>query len=64
MLSDNVRRIRKDRGLSQDRLAKLSDITVTTLVKIESGANQNPKMKTLQGIARALEVTLDDLVNE
>ena len=64
MLADNVKRIRNQRGISQDKLAKLADITVTTLVKIESGANQNPTMRTLQGIAKALEVTLDELVSE
>ena len=41
-----------------------ADITYTTLAKIESGANTNPTIKTLQGIAKALDVTLDQLVNE
>lgn len=64
MLADSVKRFRKERGLSQDQLARKADITYTTLAKIESGANQNPTMKTLQGIAKALDVTLDELVSE
>lgn len=63
MLSDNIKRIRKKKGLSQDKLARLADVTHTTLVKIESGVNDNPTIKTLKKIADALEVTLDELVS-
>ncbi len=62
MLSENIKKLRKKKGISQDRLAKLADVTHTTLVKIESGANDNPTIKTLKKIANALEVTLDDLI--
>jgi len=64
MLSENVKRFRKNRGLSQDKLAKLSDVTLTTLVKIESGANDNPTIKTLKKIADALSVSLDQLMED
>lgn len=62
MLSDNIKKIRKKKGLSQDKLAKLADITLTTLVKLESGANTNPTIKILVRLADALNVKLDDLV--
>ncbi|MCK4783929.1 MAG: helix-turn-helix transcriptional regulator [Desulfobacteraceae bacterium] len=62
MLSENIKRFRKKNRLSQDKLAKLADVTLTTLVKIESGANDNPTIKTLKKIADALEVTVDDLL--
>jgi DNA-binding XRE family transcriptional regulator len=62
ILSDNIKRFRKKNRLSQDKLAKLADVTLTTLVKIESGANDNPTIKTLKKIADALEVTVDDLL--
>jgi len=62
MLSENIKRFRKKNRLSQDKLAKLADVTLTTLVKIESGTNDNPTIKTLKKIADALEVTVDDLL--
>jgi transcriptional regulator with XRE-family HTH domain len=62
MLSENIKKIRNKKGLSQDKLAKLSDVTLTTLVKLESGANKNPTIKTLAKIATALGVSLDDLI--
>lgn len=62
MLSGNIKKLRKKKGISQDKLAKLADVTHTTLVKIESGANDNPTIKTLKKIADALEISLDELV--
>lgn len=62
MLSKNIKFLRKKKGLSQDRLAKLADVTLTTLVKLETGANDNPTIKTLAKIAKALSVKIDDLV--
>jgi len=62
MLSDNIKKFRKKKGMSQDKLAKLADVTHTTLVKLESGANDNPTVKTLKKIADALEISLDDLI--
>ena len=62
MLSENIKKFRKKKKLSQDKLAKMADVTLTTLVKIESGVNDNPTIKTLKKIADALEVTVDDLL--
>lgn len=62
MISDNIKRFRKKKSISQDRLSKLADVTHTTLAKIESGVNKNPTIKTLQKLAEALEVKIDDLI--
>ena len=64
MLAENIKRYRTKMGLSQDQLARKSGITYSTLTKLESGVNQNPKVKTLQEIAKALGVTLNDLMME
>ena len=63
MLSVNIKRLRKSKGISQDKLAKLADVTHTTLVKIESGVNKNPTIKTLMKIATALDVGIDKLIS-
>ncbi len=62
MLAENIKKFRKKKEISQDRLTKMADITLTTLVKLESGANDNPTINTLVKIADALEVSLDELV--
>ena len=61
-LAKNIKKLRKQKGLSQDRLSKLADVSNNTIIKIESGGIQNPTIKTVQKIAKALGVSLDDLM--
>jgi len=60
-IAKNIRKIRKKRGISQDKLSKLADVAYNTIIKIESGAIQNPTIETVQKIAKALGVSLDEL---
>jgi len=55
VLSENIRRIRKERELSQDRLAELAGTTQGYLWRIEAGL-ANPTVEMIQAIARALHV--------
>ena len=64
MLAQNIKKLRKQRKLSQEELAKKAGVTYSTLIKLESGANKNPTIKTIQQIAAALEVTLDELTRK
>ena len=61
MLAENIRRFRKNLNLSQEQLARKAEISYATLIKLESGANTNPTLKILQQLAKALDVSLDDL---
>ncbi len=63
-IAKNIKKLRKQRGLSQDKLSKLANISHNTIIKIESGAIQSPTMDTASKIAKALGVSLDDLVNK
>jgi len=60
-IAKNIKKVRKERGISQDKLSKLADVAYNTIIKIESGAIQNPTIETMQKIAKALDVSLDDL---
>lgn len=51
---------KRELGLTNAQLAEITGVTLSTLDKITAGANQNPKLGTLQAIARALGCTLDD----
>ena len=62
-LAKNINRLRKTKGLSQEKLARLADIANNTLIKMESGENQNPTLETLKKVAKALEVSVDELIN-
>ena len=61
-IADNIKKYRNKLGVSQDRLSKLADVTYNTIIKIESGANTNPTIETLAKIAKALNVSVDDLI--
>lgn len=55
-----INRLKKEKGLTNSQIAKLSGVTLSTLDKITSGVNTNPKLDTLQAICRVLGCTLND----
>ncbi len=53
--------MREAKGLSQEKLARLADVANNTIIKIESGKNDNPTLDTLKKVAKALGVSIDEL---
>ncbi len=62
LIAKNIKKHRERLDISQDKLSKLSDITLYTITKIESGATPDPRIETLRKIADAMGVTVDDLL--
>jgi transcriptional regulator with XRE-family HTH domain len=62
-LANNIKKLREAKGLSQEKLARLADVANNTLIKMESGENQNPTLNSLKKVAKALSVSVDDLIN-
>ena len=60
-IAKNIKKYRKERGLSQDKLSRLADISHATIIKIESGGIQSPTIGTVQKIAKALNIGLEGL---
>lgn len=60
-VGENIKRIRKKKGLTQRRLGELCGINEANIRKYESG-KQNPKIETLARIASALNVDTYDLI--
>ena len=58
---EKLKKLREDRGLTQYELAKIAGISVVTLNKIESSDSAKPFVKTLNKIAQALGVGIDEL---
>jgi len=63
-ITKNIKKLRQEMGISQDRLSKLADLSLNTIVNIEAGNNPNPTIETLQKIANALGVSLNKLIKE
>ena len=63
-IGKNIKRLRQEKGSSQDKLSKLADLSLNTVVKIELDDNPNPTIETVQRIAKALTVSVDDLLKK
>ena len=61
-IASNVKRLRQEKGISQDRLSKKADLSINTIVNVELGTNPNPTIDTLLKISNALGVGVDDLI--
>jgi len=62
-IGENIKKYRKKLGISQDTLSKKANLAFHTIAKIEAGATPNPTIETLAKIAKALGVSVDDLIN-
>lgn len=57
-----IKKLRKQRKLSQESLAELSRVDPKSIVEIESGKRRNPTLRTITRLARALGVRPSDLL--
>lgn len=62
-LGEAIRRVRKERGLSQEQLALTAEVDLSYLGRVERGDNA-AALLTLKRIADALGVTMATLMNE
>lgn len=60
-VGENIRKIRKKFGMSQEKLAELSKIDPKSIVQIEAG-KRNPTLKTVRKIALTLKTPTSELV--
>lgn len=58
----NLKRLRIEKGLSQERLSLKSKISRATISKIESGEEVEVKVSTLKALAQALECSVADFL--
>ena len=63
-IGKNIKKFRQEKELSQDKLSKLADLSLNTIVKIELDESPNPTIETIQKIAKALDVSVDDLLKK
>lgn len=60
--SGKIKKIRGKLGLSQEKLASFADVSNNTIINIEAGKQQNPTIDTIKKIAKALNVSIEDLI--
>jgi transcriptional regulator with XRE-family HTH domain len=62
-IGDRLRRLRTERGLTQEGLAGRSDISVDLIKKLEQGQRESARLTTLVKLANALDVPLSELTD-
>lgn len=60
-MSDRIKALRAEKGMTQEDLAEASGVSRLTISKLETGKLINARSKTMFAVAKALGVTLDDL---
>ena len=61
-MGENIKKRRTKLGLSQEDFAQKSGVKYTTLTKIESGVIKTPSVLMVEKIAKALGVSIEDLL--
>jgi len=61
-LAANIRQLRETRGMTQEQMARLSDVPRPTWANLESG-EANPTLSVLVKVANALQVPLEELIS-
>ena len=61
-IGDNIKKTRTKLGLTQDDLVRKSGVKHTTLTKIESNVVVKPSVQTVAKIAKALGVSIENLL--
>ena len=61
-IGKTIRKYRQGKEMSQEALARAANLSLPTIVKIESGETPNPSIDTVQKIAKAFGVSIDDLM--
>jgi len=63
-IANNLQKLRAEKGYSLEKVARLADVSLSTIVKIEDGTNKNPTIDTIFKIAKAFDVKVDDLIQK
>ena len=61
-IGDKIKQLRNKQGLTQDELARKSDLPYTTLTKIETNVITKPSIHTVVKVANGLRISIDDLM--
>jgi len=61
-IGDKIKQHRNKQGLTQDELARKSDLPYTTLTKIETNVITKPSIQTVMKIAKGLGISVDELM--
>ncbi|MBU5256818.1 helix-turn-helix domain-containing protein [Tissierella praeacuta] len=63
-IAENIKKLRVERGLTLRQLASKSELAFGAIGNIERGVIKDPQISTVIKLAKALEVTVAELVED
>jgi len=63
-IGGKIKQLRNKQGLTQDGLARKSNLPYTTLTKIETNVITKPTIQTVMKIAKGLGISIDELIKQ
>lgn len=61
-IREKIREARKEKQLTQEELATKSNVNRATIVALENGTAENVKISTLQKLAAAMNMMVQDML--
>lgn len=61
-IGENIKKLRIKQGLTQDDFVKKTGLKYSTFAKIEGGFVKKPGVQMVAAIAKALGVSIEDLI--
>lgn len=61
-VGERLRKLRKQKELTQEKLAELAKVDPKTIIEVENGKRKNPTFKTLNKITEVLKVPLSQIL--
>ncbi len=61
-IGERIRELRTAAGMSQQALAMAAGLSMSVVSQLEQGYRDDPRISTVAAIARALGVTIDELM--
>ena len=62
-LGQKIKKLRKEKAMTQQRLAEEMGVDIKTVQRIEQGKVRNPERQTLLEMAKVLEIELSEITN-
>ncbi|KHD35175.1 hypothetical protein NL50_14875 [Clostridium acetobutylicum] len=63
MIGDNIKKIREKKGISKQELADNAGYSFAYISMLENNKRPNPSIKTIDKIAKALRVSVEEVMN-
>jgi len=62
-IASTLKAYRAKHEMTREELSKKAKVNYNTIIKLESGANKNPTIKTLIGVASVFKCSIVDLIS-